>query len=164
MKPIALALLLFASPLIAADKPTTPDFQNGSWHMFCVKAKGLDLMRCGVSIIPNPEDSGFKEHAAGLALILGFDAANAYFPPPLTKQQEKYREAGQKVMASAPRIAFPELGEAVTKDTPAVAYCSSSLGKGIIDPWDAPDVFFTKASGKGGCSDLILVYLRPAGK
>jgi hypothetical protein len=77
---------------------------------------------------------------------------------------DKYRELGKKIMDAAPSLRFPELGDAVTKDTLAVAYCSSSTGTGTLDPWDVPAVLDTKASGKGGCSDLMVVYLRPAGK
>lgn len=159
MKRIALGLLLFVSPVIAADKEILPP------EHLCMKVKGLE----GRTVCDGGVPIDYSAFPLSLILdtiradvfILGFDTANAYHPPPLTKEQEKEREMGRKVMEAAPYLVFPELGGTITKDTPAVAYCSSSVGNDVLDPWNAQNV---RVTGKGRCIDFMTVYLRSAGK
>jgi|GEM_PF-5778045 len=125
MKRLVLAaLFLFPSLLAAADTNLPP-------AILCVQVKGLEG-RIGcfgqVDYSQFPLDL-IKDTIRNAVWFLGFDSANAYFPPPLTTQQEKQKALGQKVMDVALQVAFPELGDAVTKATPAVAYCSSSVGR-----------------------------------
>lgn len=157
MKRIALATLLFVSPVIAADKPTLPPEQ------LSIKVRGLEDRTASYGPVDYSQSTPdiIKDTIRNAVAGLGFDAANAYFPPPLTKQQETQRDLGRKVMAAAPYLAFPELGDPITKDTPAVAYCSSSVGNDVLDPWNAQNV---KATGKGRCQDMMTIFLRPAGK
>jgi hypothetical protein len=158
MKRLALAaLLLVPSLLIAEDMNLPPE-------MLCVKVKGMEARTyCGggpidYSQFPLPM---IEDLTRNMVFLLGFDAANAYYPPPLTAQQEKQRELGRRVMEAAPYLIFPELGDPITKDTPAVAYCSSSTQKEPVDPWDSQNV---KPTGKGRCQDLVIVYLRQGAK
>lgn len=162
MKRIALAMLLFVSPLFAADKQVIPVINYSLGGFLCVSIRGLDKPICGGAFgAETPDLDLFRGAVRNFVDFAGFQAANAYYPPPLTKEQEAQRELGRKVMAAAPYLAFPELGDPITKDTPAVAYCSSSVGNDVLDPFNAQNV---KATGKGRCQDLMTVYLRPAGK
>lgn len=158
MKRIALATLLFVSPLVAADKPVIPDVPwPASGHFLCISVKGLDRPTCGGAWADNPVDPlFFREVARNFVAFMGMQAINTL---PLLNERE--RALGRKLLEIYPAIAFPELGDAVTKDTPAVAYCSSSSGQDVTNPFQIQGV---KAPGRGGCSDFLTVYLRPAGK
>lgn len=159
MKRIALATLLFCPLLIAAaDKPVLPPDQ------LAIKIKGLPDRACTylhVNYSEVPMDI-LKDTIRNGAAGLGFDAANAYFPPPLTKEQEKYRDFGRQIMAAAPYIAFPELGDSISKSTPAVAYCSSSVGD--LNVWESGWWKDAKVTGRGKCEDFMVIYLRPSAK
>ena len=149
MKRIALAtLLVIASSAIAAELPG-PNF--------CLSVKGLDgRAACYPDVILGEFPLDLIEATFRNAVFgLGFDAAND------STATQRYREQGRKVMAAAPSLAFPEMGDPITKDTPAVAYCSSSVGNDVLDPFNSQNV---KATGKGKCEDFMTVYLRPAGK
>lgn len=162
MKRLALATLLIVSPLLAADKQTIPVIQYSLGGYLCISIKGLNQKTCGGAFgSDSPDPQLFKEATRNFVEFAGFNAANAYYPPPLTPQQERQRDLGRQVMAAAPYLAFPELGDAITKDTPAVAYCSSSAGNDVLDPWNAQNV---KVTGRGKCEDFMTIYLRPAGK
>lgn len=166
MKRILATLLLVSIPAFAGpkEKPTIPDWNPPATGArgFCMEIKGLDLKECLLGWIqPNPPVEEFKDAVRNMAVGMGFEAANAYYAPPLTPAQERQREIGRKIMQAAPYMAFPDLGDQVNGRTPAIAVCSASTAK---DPVTLNGAGMFKATGKGRCDDTITVYLRPAGK
>jgi hypothetical protein len=158
MKPAAL-LFLLAAPCLAAEKSPYPsELPNGpEANCYCLTVKGLVGQSCvsvGRADISNP--SVIRDVSRALASVVGFTAANAFFPPPLTPQQERSREDGRKVMAAAPYLAFPELGDD-PRGAPGVCVCSSSVQKEQVDPFALESL---KATGKGGCSDLMYCMVK----
>lgn len=155
MKRLALVACLFMLPSLAsADMPGQD---------FCLAVKGLENhLACYPSVVlaDFPQDlvkDTFRNAVAGL----GFDAANALYPQPISPQDTKQRDLGLKLMEIYQQTAFPDFGDVITKDTKAVGYCSSSVGQGIVSPFDPWD---SKPTGKGRCEDYMIIYLRPAGK
>jgi len=160
MKPaVAVCLSLLAVPCFAADKSVYPTgLPNGpDANFYCLTVKGLAGQSC-VSIgrvdVTNAEV--VRDVSRALAAVVGFTAANAFFPPPLIPQQERTREDGRKVLAAAPYLAFPELGDD-PRGAPGVCVCSSSVQKDQVDPFALEGL---KATGKGRCEDLMICYVK----
>lgn len=145
MKRFALVLFLLVTPILAAEKQVIPDASTlPVWgHWYCIQVKGIEQKTC-ICASPDPlpaETVKFitRENLAYIGLAVG-------------------GEIGSRITAAAPYLAFPELGDSVTKETPAVAYCSTSNGS--FDLFSPFDVSQSKATGRGGCSDFLTVYLR----
>lgn len=153
MKPAAMILLILPAAVLAADKDILPlSGLNGSGQGLCIKIKELPgrTICYSTGFLPDFPLDLIKASIRSDMFLMGFDVVNT-----LTAT-EKQRELGRRVMEAAPYLAFPELGDD-PKSAPAVAYCSSSVGKEPVDPFAASAV---KPTGKGRCEDLVTVYLR----
>jgi len=150
MKPILLACLLVATSVLAPEEPSV------AAPKFCFQVNGLgDGVHCGGRL----DDSGSspaEDRMRDSIWLYAFEVANSCFLAMPAPELEMRREMGRKLMSVAPDIVFPELGNPITKQTPAVAYCSSTVGKGLAHPFDA-DV---SAMGKGRCAEVMVVYVK----
>ena len=154
MKQILLVCLLVASPMLAAQAPPLPSSK------FCFQVNGLDdgCNRCNetldYSALPTPV---LEERMRADIWLYGFEVANSLPLSPPSPELESRRGLGRTIMSAAPDIAFPELGDPITKDTQAVAYCSSTVGNGLAKPFDVESV---KSMGKGRCAEVLVVYVK----
>ena len=154
MKPILLVcLLVVATPLLAAEDPSVPSSE------FCFQVNGFDSrVRCS----PTPDDSAspaspMVDRMRDSIWLLAFEVDNSSLLSPPPPGLGMRRGFGRLLMSAASAIAFPELGDPITEETPAVAYCSSTVGKGLSKPFDAASV---KAMGKGRCAEVMIVYVK----
>ena len=157
MKRAAAGIVLLAltgAALAGPEKPILPG------PTFCLTVKNLEpQIACArdVNFAGTPADI-LKDTLRNWVWGMGFNAANSYFPPPLTKEQERYREAGWKVMEAAPGLAFPEIDQATASPgATGSCFCSSTVG----DPAFPETAFETwKLSGKGRCQDAMICFVK----